>query len=54
MKDVKLVGETAAECGARMRLGELLLNRFESAVANGLSDKDWTAIAEEIRADAGL
>ena len=54
LKDVKLVGETAAECGARMRLGELLLNRFESAVANGLSDKDWTAIAEEIRADAGL
>ena len=54
LKDVKLVGETAAKCGARMRLGELLLNRFESAVANGLSDKDWTAIAEEIRADAGL
>ncbi|MCZ6895061.1 MAG: NAD(P)-dependent oxidoreductase, partial [Gammaproteobacteria bacterium] len=54
LKDVKLVAETAAACGARMRLGELLLNRFESAVAKGLSDKDWTAIAEEIRAEAGL
>ncbi len=54
LKDVKLVAETAAACGARMRLGELLLKRFETAVANGLSDKDWTAVAEEIRAEAGL
>ena len=54
LKDVKLAAETAADCGARMRLGELLQDRFEQAVANGLGDKDWTAIGAEIRAEAGL
>ncbi len=54
LKDVKLAAETASDCSARMRLGELLQARFEQAVANGLGDKDWTAIAAEARAEAGL
>ena len=54
LKDVKLAAETASDCGARMRLGELLQDRFEQAVANGLGDKDWTAIGAEVRTDAGL
>lgn len=54
LKDVKLAAQTAADCGARMRLGELLLERFESAVASGLGDKDWTAVAVGVREEAGL
>lgn len=54
LKDVRLAQGAAAAVGARMRLGELLEERFAQAVANGHGDKDWTAIALDIRAEAGL
>ena len=54
LKDVRLAQGTAAAVGARMRLGELLETRFSEAVAHGYADKDWTAIALDIRAEAGL
>ncbi|MCB1745909.1 MAG: NAD(P)-dependent oxidoreductase [Gammaproteobacteria bacterium] len=54
LKDVRLAAETAAECDARMRLGELLERRFAAAVDHGLGEKDWTAVAVDVRAEAGL
>ena len=54
LKDVRLAQRTAADVGARMRLGELLEARFSAAVAHGHGDKDWTAIALDVRKDAGL
>jgi len=54
LKDVTLAATTAQAVGARMRLGELLLDRFTQAMAHGHADKDWTAVAIDIRAEAGL
>lgn len=54
LKDVRLAASTAADCDARMRLGELLEARFSEAVLHGLGNKDWTAVGIDIRAEAGL
>ena len=54
LKDVRLAQGAAAAVGARMRLGELLEARYAEAVAHGHGDKDWTAIAIDVRAEAGL
>jgi len=53
-KDVRLAGETADDLGVRARLVELLGARFQEALDHGRGDQDWTAIAEEVRAEAGL
>lgn len=45
LKDVNLVNEQAVEANADMPFGKLLQQRFNDAVANGLGDHDWTAIA---------
>lgn len=49
LKDVNLVNEQAAEANANMPLGKLLQQRFNEAVANGLGDHDWTAIAMSLK-----
>jgi len=54
LKDVRLAQGTAADVGARMRLGELLEARFSEAVAHGHGDLDWTAIALDVRKEAGI
>lgn len=54
LKDVKLAATTAKACSARMQLGELLEERYSQALAHGYGDKDWTAIAIDVRAEAGL
>lgn len=54
LKDVRLANETATDCDATMRLGQLLEKRFAESVDHGLGDKDWTAIAAEVREEAGL
>lgn len=53
-KDVRLVAETAAESKTAMRFARVLQDRFSEAVAHGLSDYDWTAIASEVEKEAGL
>lgn len=53
-KDVRLAGQTADELGVRARLVELLGERFAEALEHGRGDQDWTAVAEEVRAEAGL
>lgn len=54
LKDVKLARDSAAELGARMRLADLLQQRFEEAVAAGRGELDWSGIALDARLDAGL
>ena len=54
LKDVRLAQGAAAAVGARMRLGELLESRYAEAVAHGHGEKDWTAIAIDVSAEAGL
>lgn len=54
LKDVRLAQGTAAAVGARMRLGELLEGRFSEALAHGYGELDWTAIALDVRAEAGI
>jgi 3-hydroxyisobutyrate dehydrogenase-like beta-hydroxyacid dehydrogenase len=54
LKDVELARSTAADCGARMRLAELLRERFSEAVAAGRGELDWSGIAVDARLDAGL
>lgn len=54
LKDVRLAQGAAAAVGARLRLGELLETRYAEAVAHGHGEKDWTAIAIDVRVEAGL
>jgi 3-hydroxyisobutyrate dehydrogenase-like beta-hydroxyacid dehydrogenase len=53
-KDVRLIAETAEESKMPMRFARVLQDRFSEAVAHGLSDYDWTAIASEVEREAGL
>ena len=54
LKDVRLASDAAAACDARMRLGELLEQRFTAAIEHGHGSKDWTAVGIDIRHEAGL
>ncbi len=54
LKDVHLIKTTAAETNTPMRIGEVLESRFLAALAHGRNEQDWTAIAAEVRAEAGL
>ncbi len=44
LKDVNLALEAAAGVGKELPFGTALRARFESAIAAGLTDKDWSAI----------
>ncbi len=54
LKDIRLVAETAADSHTPMRFLRVLEDRFSAAVAHDRSDHDWTAIAAEVEAEAGL
>ncbi len=54
LKDVRLVLAAADSAGAPLPIANLLHDRFLTAIARGLSDKDWSAIASLAAADAGL
>lgn len=54
LKDVRLADRTADENDAPMPLAGLLEERFEDAVDSGRGGMDWTAIAAEVREEAGL
>jgi 3-hydroxyisobutyrate dehydrogenase-like beta-hydroxyacid dehydrogenase len=53
-KDIRLIAETATESNTPMRFARVLQDRFSAAVAHGLSLYDWTGIAAEVDAEAGL
>ncbi len=54
LKDVRLVLAAADTAGAPLPIANLLHDRFLTAIAHGLSDKDWSAIALLAAEDAGL
>jgi 3-hydroxyisobutyrate dehydrogenase-like beta-hydroxyacid dehydrogenase len=54
LKDIRLIAETATESNTPMRFARVLQDRFSAAVAHGLSGYDWTGIAAEVEAEAGL
>jgi len=54
LKDVRLANGMADAVGAPMRLARLLEERFREAVDHGRGGMDWTAVAAEVRAEAGL
>jgi 3-hydroxyisobutyrate dehydrogenase-like beta-hydroxyacid dehydrogenase len=54
LKDVRLVLAAADSAGAPLPIANLLHDRFLTAIARGLSDKDWSAIASLAAIDAGL
>jgi hypothetical protein len=49
-----LIAETATESNTPMRFARVLQDRYSAAVAHGLSGYDWTGIASEMEAEAGL
>ena len=53
-KDVELVAETARTSAVPMPILSTLVNRFAARVAKGGGDLDWTSIALDVAADAGL
>ena len=54
LKDIRLIAETATESNTPMRFARVLQDRFSAAAAHGLSHYDWTGIAAEVQAEAGL
>jgi 3-hydroxyisobutyrate dehydrogenase-like beta-hydroxyacid dehydrogenase len=54
LKDVDLARRAAEDLRAHLPLGDLLRERFMTAVARGWGDLDWSGIAGVIREEAGL
>jgi 3-hydroxyisobutyrate dehydrogenase-like beta-hydroxyacid dehydrogenase len=53
-KDIRLVLETAQECGAPMPMASLMRDHFLSAMALGQEKLDWSSIAKVSARNAGL
>jgi len=45
LKDANLIVQQAREAKAKMPIGELMQQRLNESVANGLAEHDWTAVA---------
>jgi 3-hydroxyisobutyrate dehydrogenase-like beta-hydroxyacid dehydrogenase len=54
LKDNRLLLSAADEAGVPMPLGNLVHDRFLAAIAQGLGESDWSAIAGLSYRDAGL
>jgi len=54
LKDVRLALDAAAERGVPMPLAALLRERFEEALAEGMGEWDWSALARLAAQHAGL
>lgn len=53
-KDVELMLQASSEVRAPLPIASLAREKFLTALANGMGDKDWSAIAEITRGNAGL
>ncbi len=53
-KDITVFQEAFARAGVVPELGNVLKSRYISAVANGMTHKDWSAIYEIVRTQSGL
>jgi 3-hydroxyisobutyrate dehydrogenase-like beta-hydroxyacid dehydrogenase len=54
LKDVKLMLDAAAKSGAPLKIGGIIRAKMETAVAEGMGERDWAAITEISRREAGL
>jgi 3-hydroxyisobutyrate dehydrogenase-like beta-hydroxyacid dehydrogenase len=54
LKDVKLMLDAAAQSGAPLKIGGIIKAKMETAIAKGMGDRDWAAIYEITRHEAGL
>ncbi len=54
LKDVRLMLETAESFGTRFEIGEVIKGKMVAALEQGMEDKDWSAIYEISRQQAGL
>jgi 3-hydroxyisobutyrate dehydrogenase-like beta-hydroxyacid dehydrogenase len=54
LKDVRLVLQTAEECGTPMPLASLIHDQFVSAMAHGQAEQDWASVAKVAARNAGL
>ena len=53
-KDNRLVLSAAEEVGVPMPIASLLRDQFLSAMAQGMADEDWAAVAKVVYKNAGL
>jgi len=54
LKDVGLALEAGQDAAVPLPLGSLIRDHYLSAIAHGLQDADWSALAEVAARDAGL
>jgi 3-hydroxyisobutyrate dehydrogenase-like beta-hydroxyacid dehydrogenase len=54
LKDVNLAREAAQDLGMTMPLADLLRAHFDDAIAAGMGEKDWSAVAALIAKKSGL
>ena len=54
LKDVELMLRAASDSGVELPYAEVVRSRMLAAISRGLGHKDWAAIAEVARAEAGL
>lgn len=54
LKDVELMLRAGAESGVELPYAEVVRSRMFAAISRGLGHKDWAALAEVARAEAGL
>ena len=48
-KDVTLMLEAAEQCGAELGIGNLVLNKMNAAIEEGMSEMDWSVFTEFTR-----
>ena len=54
LKDVTLMGEAHASVGVPFEIGTLIRKKMAECVNGGMGDRDWSAIYELTRRNAGL
>lgn len=54
LKDVRLILEASESYGARFEIGKIIEAKMLTALGQGMQDKDWSAIYEISRQQAGL
>ncbi len=53
-KDVTLMLQAAKEVGATLEIGEIINGKMEIALNGGMENRDWSAVSEISRRNAGL
>jgi 3-hydroxyisobutyrate dehydrogenase-like beta-hydroxyacid dehydrogenase len=54
LKDVTLMLNTSSAIGVDLDIGKIVKRKMETAVANGMHEKDWSSIYEITRQQSGL